>query len=154
MQFDNSIYPQPNFSAHRRGVAANDPAISPANLTALMAGSGVNGPDGNPLPAGSEHGARRAADAKGWDTLVGYIELSIGTATVQPLLVSKYRDPATNTIKQRFVVLGSAFAGLADGDEFVIPNVHGGRVFLHITGLTGTAAVYLAGGERANEGSI
>ena len=121
MQLDNSIYPQPTFSAHRRGVAANDST----NLADLMAGAGVNGADGNPLPAALEHGARRAADAKGWETVVGYVTLTLGTVSIQPLLVSKYRDPATNTTKQRFVALGSAIGPLSDGDEFEIEGLAG-----------------------------
>jgi hypothetical protein len=150
MQFDNSIYPQPNFSAHRRGVATNDAT----DLAQLMAGNGVNGADGNPIPAADEHGARRAADGKGWDSLIGDVTPAAGTVTIQPLLVSKYKDPATNTIKQRFVALGSPITGLGDGDEFTISNVHGGRVFCQLSGLTGACDVYLAGGARANEGSI
>jgi len=147
MQFDNSIYPQPTFSMHRRGVVANDPAISAANLAALMAGTGVTG-------AQPDHGMRRSANAKGYNSLHGYVSLTAGTVTIQPLLATQWRDPVTKAKTYKFSVLGSAIAGLADGDSFEIQNVHGGKVFCHVAGLTGAVDIFLAGGERAPEGSI
>jgi hypothetical protein len=128
---DNSIYPQPNFRAHRRGVAAADTT----NLATLAAEPG---------------GTRRAANAKGWDTLVGYVEAPAGGVTLQPLAVVKAEDGT-----QKYVALGAQLGPFADGDDFVVENVHGGRVFMRVHAMAaGTLSIFLTGGVRANEGSV
>lgn len=141
-----SIYHQPNYDKQRSVVGAPVTADT-TDLDALM---------NTPTVAAGEVpvGARGSANAYGWNSVEGYVELAGGitpTVTIQPLLAINANGTWV------FVELGSTIGPLSDGDHFTISGVNQGLVFARIAAVTGSPTnvdVSLAGGVRANEGSI
>lgn len=144
----NSIYKSPNFSLHRE---LDAPAADSSDLAALLASLGV-GPDGVPIMV------RKAANAAGWDTVDGYVEFDGGTApsvTLQPLLARKFVQ-VSGGVMWRLVPLANTSA-LTHGQPFSVTGTNQGRVLMRVHAVTGSPTalrIMLAGGARANEGSI
>jgi hypothetical protein len=97
---------------------------------------------------------RNAIDVSGFDTLHGFVENGAGTITLQILELISYED-AAGADQRVLVQRGSNVGPLSDGDSFELDTPGGGRWLLRADAVvTGPCSVYLAGGAKANEGSI
>lgn len=107
--------------------------------------------EGGPIP-GKIQGAISLC---GFDSAQGLVVFSGGTGpaiTLQPLEAVNLPDGT-----RRFVSRGAAIGPLSDGEGFAFDCPGGGLWFLQATALTGApdnAKLFVAGGLRANEGSI
>lgn len=130
---DNTLNHKPAYTAHRRGLIAADAA----DLAVLL---GTN--------------ERSAIHVGGYDTLHGFIEAAAGNVTLMLLELVEYETDA-GVSQSLFVQRGANIGPLIDGDTFEVATPGGGRWFLRAEAVTtGPASVYVAGGTRANEGSI
>lgn len=146
---ENTLYFKPNYSRHRKVTGA--PVVADNVDLALL----LNGTGGTP-PNEDKGVARNALNAKGFDSLEGFVLVEAGTnITLQPLeLVQYYED---GVAKQRFVEQGGTIGPLVNGDGFALDVNGGGLWFFRIHAVTGAVTkvqIYLAGGNRAEEGSI
>ena len=130
---DNSLHFKPDYTGHRRALTAADAAVNAAFVTAFAPG---------------------AFNAGGYDSIEGFVRCGAGDVTIEVLELVKFKD-ADGTAQQRFVVRGSAIGPLTDGTGFAFDTPGGGRFFLRASAVTtGPADIFIAGGTRANEGSI
>ncbi len=130
---DNQLYFKPNYSAHRRALTVADPT----DLAALL----------------TSH-ERGAFNAKGHNSIQGHVRCGAGDITLQVLELVKFQE-TDNTEVSRFIVRGSNIGPLSDGQGFEIDTPGGGQYFLRAHAVTtGPVDIFIAGGLRANEGSI
>jgi len=91
----------------------------------------------------------------GFESGSGFVSFTGGTTpqvTLQPLELVNLPDGT-----KRFIKNGSPISGLQDGDPFSFPAAGGGLWLLQVVALSGAPTsleLFVAGGTRANEGSI
>jgi len=130
---DNSLGRKPHYTLHRKGVKAKDT---------------------NDLDVLYNKNGRGSIATYGFNTVHGFVNIAGGTtpkAILQPLELVKWEGG------ERLVPRGGTIGPLEDGDSFNFDTYGGGLYLLRVYDLSGTPDgldIYLAGGQRANEGSI
>ena len=135
---DNTIEFKPKYTAHRRAIAAVDTLVLATLLTA---------------------NERNCFQAHGFNTIDGFVLMTAGTAptTVLELLEAVTYTNSVGAETKMFVRRGGTVGPLNSGDGFSFNVKGGGRYFIRVSSLTGAPTgleIYIAGSERAQEGSI